>query len=315
MALPSSSTAAALASFSPLDLFPVTEKLTRNNHPMWKLQVLSGLRGAKMEKYIDLAERPPEKYIPPKAAKTSNEKPSADDAPILNPEFKKWVAQDQQVLSYLLGSLSREIGSQITTVMTAVEAWTAIQALHASQSRARIISTRMALSNASKGASTISEFFTKMKALGDEMASAVRKLEDEELISYILTGLDHEFDPVVTAVAARVEPITVNELYAQLVSFEQRMEARGGGQQSSVNMASKGGRNGGNYNNTRGGGRGGRRGGGGGRGQMGGRGGGRFEPGVYCQVCGKERHPTYRCFNRYDPSYQGGQGGHKLLRR
>ena len=46
----------------------------------------------------------------------------------------------------------------------------------------------MALSNASKGASSISDFFTKMKALGDEMAFAGRKLEDEELISYILTG-------------------------------------------------------------------------------------------------------------------------------
>ena len=110
MALPSSSTATALASFSPLGLFPVTEKLTRNNHPMCKLQVLSGLHGAEMEKYIDLAKRPPEKYMPPKAAKSGDEKPSADDAPILNLEFKKWVAQDQQVLSYLLGSLSCEIG-------------------------------------------------------------------------------------------------------------------------------------------------------------------------------------------------------------
>lgn len=222
MALTSFSTAAALAAFSPLGMFPVTEKLTRNNHPMWKLQVLSGLRGAEMEKFIDPVEKPPEKFIPPKA-EADNEKPTADAAPILNPEFKKWVAQDQQVLSYLLGSLSREIGSQITAVTTAAEAWTAIQALHASQSRARIISTRMALATASKGASSISEFFSKMKALGDEMASAGRKLEDEELISYILTGLDREYDPVVTAVAARVEPITVNELYAQLVSFEQRM--------------------------------------------------------------------------------------------
>lgn len=300
MALTSFSTAAALAAFSPLGMFPVTEKLTRNNHPMWKLQVLSGLRGAEMEKFIDPVEKPPEKFIPPKA-EADNEKPTADAAPILNPEFKKWVAQDQQVLSYLLGSLSREIGSQITAVTTAAEAWTAIQALHASQSRARIISTRMALATASKGASSISEFVSKMKALGDEMASAGRKLEDEELISYILTGLDREYDPVVTAVAARVEPITVNELYAQLVSFEQRMEARGGGQQSSVNMASKGGRGGGNYNNNaRGGGRGGRRGG-----RKGGRSGGRFEPGVYCQVCGKEGHPAYRCYNQYDSSYQG----------
>ena len=165
-----------------------------------------------MEKFIDPTEKPPEKFIPPKA-EADDGKPATDAAPILNPEFKKWVAQDQQVLSYLLGSLSREIGSQITAVTTAAEAWTAIQALHASQSRARIISTRMALATTSKGASLISEFFTKMKALGDEMASAGRKLEDEELISYILTGLDQEYDPVVTAVAARVEPITVNELY------------------------------------------------------------------------------------------------------
>jgi len=183
MALASSSTAAALAAFSPLGIFPVTEKLTRNNHPMWKLQVLSSLHGAEMEKFIDPAEKPPEKFIPPKP-KADDEKPAADAAPILNPKFKKWVAQDQQVLSYLLGSLSREIGSQIT----AAEAWTAIQALHASQSRAQIISTRMALTTASKGASSISEFFTKMKVLGDEMASTNRKLEDEKLISYILPG-------------------------------------------------------------------------------------------------------------------------------
>ena len=146
-----------------------------------------------MEKFIDPEEKPPEKFIAPKA-KVDDDKEATDAAPILNLEFKKWVAQDQQVLSYLLGSLSREIGSQITTVTTVAEAWMAIQALHASQSRA--------LATASKGASSISEFFTKMKALGYEMASAGRKLEDEELISYILTRLDQEYDLVVTLVAA-----------------------------------------------------------------------------------------------------------------
>lgn len=112
---------------------------------------------------------------------------------------------------------------------TAAESWATIEVLHVSQSRARIISTRMALATASKGSSSISEYFTKMKSLADEMASAGRKLEDEELVSYILTGLDLEFDSVVSTVAACVEPITVNELYAKLTSFEQRMEAHGGG--------------------------------------------------------------------------------------
>jgi len=78
----------------------------------------------------------------------------------------------------------------------------------------------MALATASKGAASVSDYFTKMKSLADDMASAGRKLEDEELVSYILTGLDSEFDSVVTAVSTRVEPITVNELYAQLIAHE-----------------------------------------------------------------------------------------------
>jgi len=60
----------------------------------------------------------------------------------------------------------------------------------------------------------VAEYFTKMKGLADEMESAGRKLEDEELVSYILTGLDSDFNSVVSTVAARVEPITVSELYA-----------------------------------------------------------------------------------------------------
>jgi hypothetical protein len=53
-----------------------------------------------------------------------------------------------------------------------------------------------------------------MKALGDDMAAAGRPLEDEELVEYILTGLGEEFTPIVSALCARVEPITVGELYS-----------------------------------------------------------------------------------------------------
>jgi len=71
----------------------------------------------------------------------------------------------------------------------------------------------MALATASKGSFSINEYFAKMKALIDEMASVGRKLEDEELVSYILTGWDLDFNPVVLEVAARIEPIYVGDLY------------------------------------------------------------------------------------------------------
>lgn len=173
---------------------------------MWEAQVSSALKGAQMAGFIKPSATAPDQFMPPK------EGAKKEDPPIENPKFEKWMAKDQQVLSYLLHSISPEIAAQITSAKTATAAWAVIQGLNASQSRARIISTRMALATASKGTSTISEYFVKMKSLADEMASVGHKLEDEELVSYILTGLDLEFNPVVSAVAARVEPITIPEL-------------------------------------------------------------------------------------------------------
>lgn len=141
---------------------------------------------------------------------------------------------------------------------------------------------RMALVTAPKGTSSIADYFTKMKGLANEMASAGRKLEDAELISYILTVLDLEHNPIISAVTAMDEPITVGELFTQLVNFEQRVELHGGGPHSSASMAAKGGRGGGNHGGGRG------RGGGGGRdsfghGQKGAHGGSRGGgPAVIC---------------------------------
>jgi hypothetical protein len=63
-----------------------------------------------------------------------------------------------------------------------------------------------------------------MKMLTDEMALAGKKLDDEELCSYILAGLDYEYNSLVSSIATRIEPITMGELYSQLLSFETRLE-------------------------------------------------------------------------------------------
>jgi hypothetical protein len=46
------------------------------------------------------------------------------------------------------------------------------------------------------------------------MATAGRPLEDDELVEYIIIGLDREFTSLVSAHVARVEPISVEELYS-----------------------------------------------------------------------------------------------------
>ena len=120
-----------------------------------------------------------------------------------------------------------------------------ISEMTASQSRGRIINTRMALATAQKGSSTIADYFNKMKSLADDMATDGKHLEDEEIISYVLAGLNVDFNLNVSVVTARTEPLSLGELYTQLVSWEQRMDLLHGGSGSSANTATRGGRGGG----------------------------------------------------------------------
>jgi hypothetical protein len=71
-----------------------------------------------------------------------------------------------------------------------------------------------------------------------------RPLNDDELVAYIHTGLDANFNPFVSSLIAKTEPISISELYAQLVTYENHMtiQARSGG--SSANLANRGGRGG-----------------------------------------------------------------------
>jgi hypothetical protein len=197
------------ATFSFGFLPPVTEKLTQGNHSMWLAQVTATLQGAQLWGFTKATSKPPPEFL---AADPADVAAGKKSDPVPNPEYDKWFAKDSQVRSYLFSSLSKDVFSQVATSTTAADLWAAIQALQASRSRARIMSTRMALATATKGTSTVAEFFTKMKGLADEMASAGKKLDDDEIASYILMGLGEEFDPVVTAVSNRIDPISLQEL-------------------------------------------------------------------------------------------------------
>lgn len=119
--------------------------------------------------------------------------------------------------------------------------------MFASRTRARAINTRLALATASKGNQSVTEYVGKMRALGDEMAAAGRPLEDAELMEYILTGPDSDYTPVISALAVRLEPVSVDELYSQLLAFESRMDlitGGGSGSGSSVNLVNRGDRGG-----------------------------------------------------------------------
>jgi hypothetical protein len=86
--------------------------------------------------------------------------------------------------------------------------------MFASQTRTRTVNIRLAMGNTRKGDISVAEYFGKMKTLADEMKAAGRPLDDEELVEYIITGLDEEYTPLVSTLCARAEPISISELFS-----------------------------------------------------------------------------------------------------
>lgn len=80
---------------------PVTEKLGKGNYLLWKAQVLPTIRGAQMFGYLDGTAEVPVKEIKVKEGDKVIKK--------VNSDFTRWVTEDQQVLDYLMTTLTRDV--------------------------------------------------------------------------------------------------------------------------------------------------------------------------------------------------------------
>jgi hypothetical protein len=64
--------------------------------------------------------------------------------------------------------------------------------------------------------------------MGRNQRPAVLGVQDpnNDVVSYILIGLDVDYNGVVENVSARVDPISISDLFAQLLAAEARVESQ-----------------------------------------------------------------------------------------
>ncbi|KAK1605844.1 hypothetical protein QYE76_029517 [Lolium multiflorum] len=175
-----------------------------------------------------------------------------------NPEYARWISLDQSVLGYLLRNMSREVLTHMVGQSSSAGVWTAIMEMFSSQSKARVVQLRTQLNGTRKENKTATVYFNQIKTLADEMAAARKPLDTDDIVSYVLAGLqDEAYNGFVAAITALIKAdkfISLSDLYAQLLSYEARLEDQNPTGDSSVNAATRGGRGGG-YRGGRGGGR------------------------------------------------------------
>jgi hypothetical protein len=168
---------------------------------------------------------------------------------IPNPDYGRWVAQDQSVLGFLVRNMSREVLTQMVGLRTSAAVWKAVTEMFASQSQARVVQLRTRLNQCRKENKTGQVYLDEIKGLSDEMAAAGKPLDNLDVISHILSGLDEEYDGFVAAIIALIKAeknVSLSDIYSQFMSYEARMESRKLIDGSlSVNTATRGGRGGG----------------------------------------------------------------------
>ncbi|KAF5482583.1 hypothetical protein F2P56_003141, partial [Juglans regia] len=259
------------------------------------------LHGQQLFGFVDGSVLPPSSYLP-----------DVGGVSLPNPAFTRWFQQDQVILSLLVSSLSEGVLTQVVGLSTSREVWLALQRMFSAHSQARITRIRFQLSTLKKGDSTITDYFQKAKILFDTLAAIGKPLEDCEIVSYLLAGLDTTYDPLITSIT-RVDPMTLDDVFGHLQTYEAHLEQQTSAVDVAVASANLATNKDVPHSNNRHNGH---------RGRFSnnnfqrshGRGRSRGTPTnnqhpsrIQCQVCGKPGHWAISYWRRFDHSFQNSQ--------
>ncbi|KAF5464007.1 hypothetical protein F2P56_014123 [Juglans regia] len=185
----------------------LTVKLSHDNFPLWKAQLLAFLKSHQIYGYVDGS-------FPPSPS-------TIDDKP--NPAHNSWLLQDQMIISALYSSLTDTILAQIVDCPTSHEIWSTLNNLYSAQSTAHLMQTRYQLATLKKGSDSVSTYFHKAKSLASSLSSAGHPLSSHEFIIYVLTGLSPDYESVVSSITTRPEPLSSSQVYSYLLNHESRL--------------------------------------------------------------------------------------------
>jgi len=177
----------------------------------WRTQILAYIRGQDAFKFVDGSSQPLVQILPNSS--------TAVGAPtiMVNPEYLAWCQRDQMILSVLISTITKPYVVHAVGCATATALWTTLVTMFASQARACVMQIYFQLATVKKGINSIT------KTLSDTLATAGQPLNDFERVSFLLKGLGTEFDPFVTSVTTRVDPLSIDELYGHLLAHEMRI--------------------------------------------------------------------------------------------
>jgi hypothetical protein len=162
-------------------------KLEGPNYLAWTTQLAPILKTHDLMGIVDGSEPCPPQFLL-----------GDDGKEISNPAHSIWQKKDQYVLSWINVHLSELVLSTIYGLQTSQQVWTSLATKFASSTRSHVSHLKRQLQSLRQGSKSCSEYLKNAQSLSNQLAAIGKPIDDEDLISYIISGLNPSFNAFVT---------------------------------------------------------------------------------------------------------------------
>jgi transposase InsO family protein len=189
----------------------ISIKLDGTNYLQWTSQFLPLLRSYELLSIVDGSELCPTKHTT-----------TAEDKQVVNPAYVLWNKKDQLVLSWLIATLTSNVLSTVYGLNTSRQVWMSLASRYASQSKSRITHLKRQLQTMRQDARTCTEYLQMAKSWADQLAAVGKPVDEDDLISFILSGLNPSFNVFITTfnLTTRDTPLPYADFESELLNHE-----------------------------------------------------------------------------------------------
>jgi hypothetical protein len=183
-------TSFAALSFPPPTFSQFNGKLEGPNYLVWTTQFLPILCTHELVGIVDGTKLCLPKFIIDESGKET-----------LNLEFTIWNREDQCILSWINVTLSKKVMSKIYGLDTSRKVWSAQATKFSNDYRFQIANLKRQLLSLYQGSLTCLDYIKSTKVWPNQLAAVGKPILDEDLISFLLNGLNPSFNNFITTVS------------------------------------------------------------------------------------------------------------------
>ena len=182
-----------------LQLPPITIKLDRENFSLWRSTIISALETFKLESFILAPSPPTETRISTTPDGVTTNEPNLD--------FLIWKKRDRFVLLWIKSTLSERALSLVVRATSSYMAWIAIEKTFQAQTRVRRMAMKVQLQTLTKGSLSMLEYIERKRSIAYSLAENLHPVAEEDLVGYILNGLDSSYGPFSTQLNSHIKSL------------------------------------------------------------------------------------------------------------